>query len=155
MSQLEREINPFELSIDKLKEFYNSKFPQYSNELVHEAVEYVFKRKCQQSEMVKESPMYIEHGSESIRNGRKLQFEDFSYFYDKPSDRPADLSASQHPPATTDREDSPNSKLFQDIQAKTERFNRLLIDEINREKDKFENLQLIEEGDPRDFVLTH
>lgn len=31
MSQLEREINPFELSIDKLKEFYNSKFPQYSN----------------------------------------------------------------------------------------------------------------------------
>jgi hypothetical protein len=37
----------------------------------------------------------------------------------------------------TDREDSRNSKLYQDIQAKTERFNKLLIDEINREKDKF------------------
>ena len=81
--------------------------------------------------------MYIESGNESIRNGRKLQFQDFSYFYDKPSDRPADLSTSHHPPAATDREDSPNSKLFQDIQAKTQRFNRLLIDEINREKDKF------------------
>lgn len=31
MNQLNKEINPFELSIDKLKEVYNSKFPQYSN----------------------------------------------------------------------------------------------------------------------------
>lgn len=83
MLQLEREINPFELSIEKLKELYNSRFPQYSNELVHEAVEFVFRRKCQESEMVKESPMIIEEGTEYIRNGRKLQKEDFSYHYEK------------------------------------------------------------------------
>ena len=63
MAQLEQEINPFELSLDKLKEFYNSKFPQYSNELVHEAVEFVFKKKCQQSNMIKESYLIIEAGN--------------------------------------------------------------------------------------------
>lgn len=62
MKQLYHEINPFELSLDKLKEVYNSKFPQYSNELVHEAVEYVFKRKCEQSEIIKQSAMIIEDG---------------------------------------------------------------------------------------------
>ena len=81
MNQLNREINPFELSVDKLKEVYNSKFPQYSNELVHEAVEYVFKRKCEQSETIIQNAMVIEDGNESIRNGRKLQKEDFSYFF--------------------------------------------------------------------------
>ena len=39
----------------------------------------------------------------------------------------------------TDRpkEDSINSKIYQEIQAKTEKFNKLLIEELNREKGNF------------------
>jgi hypothetical protein len=90
--------------------------------------------------MVKESSLVIEYGEESIRNGRKLQKEDFSYFYERPGgDRLSDMSVSmsQQRGLPTEREDSPNSRVYQEIQAKTERFNRLLMAEINREKDKF------------------
>jgi hypothetical protein len=156
MNQLNREINPFELSIDKLKEVYNSKFPQYSNELVHEAVEYVFRRKCEQSETIKQSAMVIEDGDETIRHGRKLQKEDFSYFFkgldEKKTDRSMTVGANTNRNFERDSEDSPNSKMFEDIQAKTERFNRMLMDAINDEKSKFENIQLIEEGHPKDSL---
>lgn len=56
----------------------------------------------------------------------------------------------------TDREkedNTMNSKYFQEIQAKTERFNNLLMKAINDEKDKFENIQLIEENNPKDSLF--
>ena len=56
----------------------------------------------------------------------------------------------------TDREkedNTMNSKYFQEIQVKTERFNNLLMKAINDEKDKFENIQLIEENNPKDLLF--
>lgn len=58
----------------------------------------------------------IEYGDEDIRNGRKLQKEDFSYFYEKPGqDRisNASFTNSNIKGLGTDRDDSPNSKIFQ------------------------------------------
>ena len=104
MNQLNKEINPFELSIDKLKEVYNSKFPQYSNELVHEAVEYVFRRKCEQSKTIRENAIVIEDGDETIRNGRKLIKEDFSYFFKGLEDKKADQSSRGNVTQRTNRE---------------------------------------------------
>ena len=53
--------------------------------------------------------------------------------YDKGSkEKPVDLSISQNQikGIPTDREDSLNSKIYQEIQAKTDRFNKLLEDLI-------------------------
>lgn len=140
--------------MDKLKEVYNSKFPQYSNELVHEAVEYVFKRKCEQSETIKQSAMVIEDGNETIRNGRKLQKEDFSYFFKGLDSDKRNSSTSMEPLTQRSKgnEPSPSSK-FDDIQLKTERFNNMLMDAINLEKNRFENIKIIEEDDPKDSVF--
>ena len=55
--------------------------------------------------------------------------------YDKGSkEKPVDLSISQNQikGIPTDREDSLNSKIYQEIQAKTDRFNKLLEDQLNR-----------------------
>ena len=43
--------------------------------------------------------------------------------------------------------------MFEDIQAKTERFNKMLMDAISDEKRRFENIQLIEEGNPKDSLF--
>ena len=78
---LEAQINPFELPLDKLKEFMVAKYPQYSSDIINDSVEYIFYRKYEQSEIIKESITVIEDGSEYITNGRKLTKEDFKYLY--------------------------------------------------------------------------
>ena len=53
-------------------------------------MEYVFRRKCEQSKTIRENAIVIEDGDEIIRNGRKLIKEDFSYFFKGLEDKKAD-----------------------------------------------------------------
>ena len=50
---LEKEINPFEYSIDQLKGIYNKQYPDYPTEIVNQSIEFVFKKKAREANMIK------------------------------------------------------------------------------------------------------
>ena len=76
-----------------------------------------------------------------IRNGRKLQKEEFSYFFKGIEDKKVEGSTTRRLEGEISRNGevdiSMGSKLNGDIQVKTERFNRMLMEAINNEKNRF------------------
>ena len=79
MDNFEKEINPFEHSLQKLQEELIKRNPEHSLDIINESVEFIFYKKFEQAETIKESPTVIEDGDETIKNGRRLMKEDFTY----------------------------------------------------------------------------